>query len=160
MHRKFSRRLLLASILAALIAAPAAARQPPKAPTILFVCQYGTVKSPIARELLRRRAAERGIPVNVSARGITPERHLPVDLSKRLAAEGINPASEPLKRLRQHDVAAAEVLIAFDPIPSGFKPRRLIDWSDTPSMIGDYARARSELDARIDRLLDGLSKNR
>lgn len=151
------RELLLGAVLAASIISPGFARAPRQ---ILFVCQFGTVKSPIARELLRRRAAERGIAVTVRSRGITPEPHISAELKQRLAREGLNPAGDPLRRLKRSDLASADVVIAFDRLPAGFHPRKLEDWSDLPSMNNDYDRARSVLDARLDRLLDWLSAAR
>jgi hypothetical protein len=44
-----------------------AAKRPKR---VLFICQFGSVKSPIARELFRRRAKERGIAVIAWSRGI------------------------------------------------------------------------------------------
>jgi len=125
-----------------------------------LVCQFGTVKSPIARELLKRRAAQRHFQLEVAARGITPEQHITPDLLGRLTEDGINPAAEPLMKLSPQDVAAADLVISFDKLPPEYRPRELEDWSDLPSMVNDYARARSVLDARIDRLLDRLSKLR
>jgi protein-tyrosine-phosphatase len=127
-------------------------------PQILLVCQFGTVKSPIARELLKRRAAERHIPLRISARGITPQQHITPELLGRLAKDGINPAAEPLRKLGKKDIAAADLVIAFDRLPTEYRPRRLEDWSDLPSMLNDYDHARADLDARIDGLLSRLSR--
>lgn len=45
---------------------------------------------------------------------------------------------------------------AFNMI-DGRGARQLEDWSDLPSMVNDYDRARAALDARIEGLLDRLS---
>ena len=63
-----------------------------RVPTVLFICQAGTVKSAIARELMRRSAIARGVRVRVFSRGIAPEQHLSPQLKERLASEGINPS--------------------------------------------------------------------
>jgi hypothetical protein len=90
------RSMLFAAIAVALV--PGTAYSAPHIPPrILFVCQFGTVKSPIARELLKRRAAERGLAVKVAARGITPQHHMTPDLLARLERDGINPSAEPLR---------------------------------------------------------------
>ena len=149
------RNFLLAA--AAALGASATLAKPAKKPRILFVCQFGTVKSPIARELLKRLAAERGLSLVVAARGITPQQHISPELLQRLAADGINPAAEPLRQLRSRDVAAADLVIAFDTLPPSLHPRKLADWSDLPSMLNDYPRARAVLDQRIEQLLDSLS---
>jgi protein-tyrosine-phosphatase len=150
------RSLLLAAIAVALTATPGNAATP-RAPHVLLVCQYGSVKSAIARELLKRRSAQRGIALAVQSRGITPELHLPPELKERLAADKLNPEAQPLRRLKSRDVQSADLVIAFDKLPSQFHPRKLIDWTDLPSMVNDYANARAVLDARIDKLLDSLA---
>jgi len=147
---------------AAALALPhrATAKTSANPPHVLLVCQFGTVKSAIARELLKRRAAQRGVTLSVESRGITPQHHLPSELEQRLAADGINPAAEPLRQLQARDIAAADLVIGFDKLPSQFRPRRLLDWSDLPSMVNDYAKSRVILDARIDSLLDSLRSAR
>ena len=150
------RVFLLATASSALISRPVLAKVP-WGPHVLLVCQFGTVKSPIARELLKRRAAERGITLSASARGITPQEHITPDLVRRLAKDGINPAAEPLRQLRPSDIASADLVIAFDKLPPEYHPRRIQDWSDLPSMVSDYDHARAVLDARIEALLDTLA---
>jgi protein-tyrosine-phosphatase len=98
--------------------------------------------------------------VQVAARGITPEQHITPELLERLGREGINPAAEPLKKLGPEDVAAADLVIAFDKLPTDYHPRALEDWSDLPSMLKDYEHARVVLDARITTLLDHLARLR
>jgi protein-tyrosine-phosphatase len=151
------RSMLFAAIAVALV--PGTAYSAPHIPPrILFVCQFGTVKSPIARELLKRRAAERGLAVKVAARGITPQHHMTPDLLARLERDGINPSAEPLRKLRANDIAAADLVIAFDRLPANFRPRRFEDWSDLPSIVNDYDHARPILDARIERILQSLPR--
>jgi protein-tyrosine-phosphatase len=154
----FNRRALIAAFLvAAALPQILAAQSTAHSPKILFVCQMGTVKSPIARELLKRRATQRGMVVEVKARGITPEPHLSESLRQTLAADGIDAAAEPLEKLTAADVASADLVIVFDKLPPAFRPRAEWDWSDLPSMLNDYAKARADLDRRIDSLLDGLA---
>jgi len=158
MTSKLDRRSLLVAAMAVALTPTVANAATLRTPHILFVCQFGTVKSPIARELLKRRAAERDIALSVSARGITPERHITPQLLKRLSSDGIDPAAEPLRRLRKKDAASADLMIAFDKLPAGYQPRRFEDWSDLPSMVNDYDHARAVLDERIDKLLDRLAR--
>jgi protein-tyrosine-phosphatase len=158
MPTTIDRRSLLSALAAAAIAAPATGATRRSHPTkILFVCQYGSVKSPIARELLKRRAAQRGINVVVKARGITPERHLPEETRQSLASEGIDPTAEPLQQLAAADIEHADLVIFFDKLPPRYSPKHSRDWTDLPSIVNDYRAARESLDQRIDRLLDELS---
>lgn len=149
-------------LLGACAAAPKLARGTGAAPEVaskrvLFVCQFGSVKSPIARELAKRRAAERGLKIDFAARGITPEEHIASELARALVADRINPKAEPLQPLTAADVARADIVVAFDKLPAHLAAVDVRDWSSLPSMNKDYAAARADLMTRIDRLLDGLA---
>ena len=135
---------------------PASAKR--RVPRVLFVCQYGSVKSPIARELLRRRARERGIAVSTFSRGITPEAHLPSEIAATLLAEGIEPARDGLHRLLPIDVESADVVVYFNPMPAGFRAPRMLDWTAVPSVNQSYDAARADLNRRIEALLDELAR--
>ena len=87
-------------------------------PRVLFICQFGTAKSAIARELFKRRAAERGIPVAVASRGITPEPHLASSTRDELLTEGIVLGVQPVRKLRATDLRAADIVVVFNPLPA------------------------------------------
>jgi len=152
------RRTLILALLMAAIAVPAmGATRPARPAKILFVCQFGSVKSPIARELLKRRAAQLGIKVDVKARGITPELHLPEEIRRTLARDGIDPTAEPIQRLAAADIHGADLVIFFDELPARYTPKHSLDWTDLPSIVNNYRAARQSLDQRIDQLLKQLS---
>ena len=156
---KLDRRTVSAALAAAAFTSAVAAAKPvSKGPQILFICQFGTVKSAIARELLKRRSSERGLFVNVASRGITPEEHLSPDVEARLSADGIDPRAEPLRKLEQRDLDSADLVILFDRLPEGLRARNVRDWTDLPSMLNRYPEARADLDRRIDQLLDQLAR--
>lgn len=159
--KSFDRRsLLIRAVIVAFAPALGSAALASRSPRILLVCQFGTVKSPIARELLKRRAAERHVAIEVAARGITPQQHITPELLSRLTKDGINSAAEPLRKLGPDDIAGADLVIALDKLPAEYHPRRLEDWSDLPSMVNDYDHARAALDLRIDKLVERLSAGR
>ncbi|MEO6582508.1 MAG: hypothetical protein ABIN68_06865 [Sphingomicrobium sp.] len=139
-----------------MIGAQSAARPP----RILFVCQFGSVKSAISRELLKRRAAQRHIPLIVVSRGITPEEHLSPAIKSRLLLEHIDPAAEPLRKLRQADLDAADRVIIFDKLPARLRAEALEDWTDLPSILNNYPKARADLDRRIDAVLASLVRRK
>lgn len=153
----FTRRGALGGLLACTAAMPIGARSG-RVPRVLFVCQYGSVKSAIARELLRRRARERGIAVSVLSRGITPEAHLPGEIDAQLRKEGIDARREGLHRLLPIDAGAADVVVYFNPLPANFAASRTLDWTSVPSVVETYPAARADLDRRIDALLDSLAR--
>lgn len=144
-----SRRLALA--LAAFVFGKAAA---PRTPAIvLFVCQGGTVKSPVAREHLRRLAKASGSNVKAMSRGITPEDHMTPKLAATLKADGIDIDADPVLALTVEDLKAATVIVVFNALPPHFGTWQLRDWSDLPSMNEDYAAARAILLPRLEALL-------
>nr|WP_294004370.1 hypothetical protein [Sphingomonas sp.] len=125
---------------------------------LLFVCQFGSVKSAVAREWLRRRAAERHMPLTVESRGLTPEAHVSPALAAALKADGINSAADPLRQFAIRDAAAVDIVILFDKAPAVAALGKSRDWSDLGSMNADYPAARADLLQRIDRLLDEIGK--
>lgn len=132
----------------------------PLAPRVLFICQYGTAKSAIAREVFRQRAQARGIPVFAYSRGITPAEHISPTLRTRLLADGIDPAREPVQTLAQADIKSADIVVTFNPVPKTLRARRTLDWSSLPSMNDAYPRARADLLVRVDALLDRIRTER
>ncbi len=149
-----SRRSLAAGLL--WLAAPAVAKAACRAPGVLFVCPAGTVKSPIAREHLRRAAAARGLTVEVRSRGVEPADHVSPALAANLKADGIDTVTEPVRKLEAADIARADIVIAFDEaaLAPGMAHARL--W-DVPSWNSSYAEARAALTPRIDALVEELA---
>jgi protein-tyrosine-phosphatase len=138
--------------------APAAARAKPcPPPRVLFVCPAGSVKSAIAREQLKHRAATRRVAVSVQSRGVQPADHVTPELAARLAADGIDPKAEPLRSLAPSDVTAGEIVVTFDGAAQapGLSQARV--W-DIPSWIGQYDAAKAALDPKIEALLDELAR--
>ena len=146
------------SIVLALAAAPAAAFAAPCAPAkVLFVCPAGTVKSAIAREVLRSRAQAEGLAVDVASRGLSPEDHVSPALAASLRADGLDPAREPALALSPADVARADIVIAFDEAAGSPMLRSARAWR-TPSWNADYAVAKVDLAARMDALVAELRR--
>lgn len=147
------RRAVLAGIGLALGGGSATAACDPV--RVLFVCPAGSVKSAIAREVLKRRAADEGVSVVVSSRGLHPEDHVSPALAANLRRDGIDPASEPLRGLTPADVAQADIVIAFDEASDEPSLRSARAWK-TPSWNADYATAKADLDDRLTLLLAEL----
>lgn len=150
------RQLILGATMAAIVgcAAPVRADRPRK---VLFVCEHGSVKSPIAREHFRRIAARRGIAVRVTSRGVSPHEDVSPQLAQALAAEGIDPRREPLTALSRADLTDADVIAAFNPIPAALTAGLTLDlryWLDVPGMNADYVAARPRMLAHLEALAD------
>jgi protein-tyrosine-phosphatase len=144
------RRVLLGALC---LASPGmAAAKPCAPPSVLFVCPAGTVKSAIARETLRARAASAGVAVAVQSRGLHVEDHVSPTLAAALRADGVNPAAEPARPLQDADVDRADIVIAFDEAAQAPQLRHARVW-DIPSWNSDYRGAKAALAMRIDDLL-------
>ena len=153
-----SRRAVIFSAAAsALVGACASARRGPPA-VLLFVCQYGTAKSAIARELFRRRVRQRHLAIEAFSRGLTIEDHMTPDLRARLAADGINTELEMPQVLQPRDWQRASVVVAFNPLPMEVPRAKVRDWTDLPSITDDYANTRAILDRRLEALIDELAR--
>jgi protein-tyrosine-phosphatase len=152
----FDRRTILAigALLAALPLPAFAASNPP---VVLFICEFGTAKSAIARELFRKRAKERGIDVTAFSRGLQIEDHVSPPLKAKLDAEGIDTRRDGFAVLASKDVRAADMVITFATLPAAYQPRELLDWTALPSVNDAWPAARADLDKRIDRLLDTIA---
>lgn len=145
-----ARRTFVIGMGLALAAVGARAGCPPL--RVLFVCPAGSVKSAIARESFRRRAADQGVAVSVSSRGVHPEDHVSPALAAKLKRDGIDPAAEPLRGLAPADIAQADLVIAFDEAADEPSLRAARAWK-TPSWNTDYAAAKADLDGRLALLL-------
>ena len=151
---RLSRREVAVGILAAATAAQAhAAPCPPL--RVLFVCPAGTVKSAIARETLRRRAAAARVSVHVESRGLHPEDHVSAGLAANLRADGVDPAAEPVRTFSEADLGGADIVVAFDEAaqaPALWKARV---W-DIPSWNDHYEQAKAVLATNVDELIAEL----
>ena len=151
------RHAFLPSLLAlSVVLIPSAAAPQRSPPSVLFICQFGTAKSAIAREVFRRRARERGIEATTFSRGITPEEHVSPALRQRLEADGVDSTRDGLHRLSKEDLKAADIVVTFNPLPAGMHRTHTLDWSALPSMNDAYPLARANLQRRIDHLLDRI----
>ena len=152
----WTRRGWLAAALAVAVT-PAWVRALPAVPRrILFVCQAGTVKSPMARELFRDAARRRGIAIDAFSRGLAIVDHVSPDLRLRLTADHIDVSAEPAQLLASTDWQAALLVVAFNPLPAAVDRSDIIDWTDVGSMNYDYDRSLADLRNRINGLLDML----
>ena len=151
------RTVLAAMVLVPFTALPGIAEARPRAPRVLFICQFGSVKSAISRELFRRRAAERGITAIAVSRGIHPESHLDTQLRERLAGQSIDPARDGQHKLTRSDLRRADYTVLLDPLPPGWHGRVTRDWTDLGSFNQSYATEEPRVKAKIDQLLDEIA---
>lgn len=131
------------------------------APTVVFVCQKGSVKSVIAATHFAARARARGVPVRVSARAIAPVAELAPATLAGLAADGLTPIERAPVAVTTSDLAGASRVIAFEPLPTELAASaRTVDVWDVPPVSDGYDASRAEMVRRADRLLDELARAR
>jgi protein-tyrosine-phosphatase len=155
-HSNFSKRGTLIAGLASVMAAGCTSLRLGRQPVVLFVCEYGTAKSAIARELFRRKIKERGAAVEAFSRGLKIEDHVSPQLKSRLASEGIDTLRDVPTILQRADWERASVVVAFNPLPPAVPRTKMRDWTDLPSVNDDYTNAMAILDRRLVALLDEL----
>jgi protein-tyrosine-phosphatase len=155
---EISRRNLIGTALAVLMTSGCVGRQSRYVPVVLFVCQFGTAKSAIAREVFRAHARERRLAVNGFSRGITIEDHVTPQLRQNLAADGIDPLADKPELLTPGDWQRADIVVAFNPLPLAVPHTKVRDWTDLPSINDEYARTRALMDQRIGALLDEIAR--
>ncbi|WP_309645223.1 hypothetical protein [Phenylobacterium sp.] len=144
-------------LLGLLVSGPvSAANRPCAAPRVLFVCPAGTVKSAIAREHLRARAAARGVAVQASSRGVQVEDHVSAALAARLRADRVAIHAEPPRRLAAADIDDADLVIAFDDAMRAPGLERARTWK-IPSWNTSYEDAKAAQAPLIEALLDELA---
>lgn len=154
----YRRRVLIGALVALGGTIPVLLGASERPPRVLFICQFGTAKSAIARELFKRRAAQRGVPVVVFSRGITPEPHLASTTRDALLVEGIILDREEARKLRVTDLDVADIVVFFNPLPASFRRTTQRDWSAVPSVNDTFPLARTDLDRRIDLLIDEVTQ--
>jgi hypothetical protein len=151
-----NRRLLLMGLSA--FALPGATKPIPR---VLFICEFGTAKSAIAREFFRRRARERGIKVTAFSRGLKGiEDHVSPPLRQALVADDLDTRRDGFSKLAPRDLKATDMIVTFVPIPENLHWRELRDWTSLPSVNDAWPAARADLVQRIDALLDEIAKRR
>src|SRR5882757_9030738 len=118
-------------------------KSPEDKPTVVFVCEHGSAKSIIAASEFERMAKEKGLDLNILARGTNPDAEIPKLVRDGLKADGYEVGTlKPLK-VSDADLKGATKIVSFGPdlspwLPSGTK---VADWSATPSVSEDYQRA-------------------
>lgn len=147
------RRVLLA--IGAAAWPPGLARAACAPPRVLFVCPYGTVKSAIARETLRRRAAEAGVAVEARSRGVDIQDHVSPRLAAALRADGLDPAAEPARKLASADLTPGQIVVVFDEAAADARLAGARTW-DIPSWNDDYPGAKAALASRVTELVAEL----
>jgi arsenate reductase (thioredoxin) len=135
-------------------------KSPATKPTVVFVCEHGSAKSVIAATEFQHMAKERGLDLNVLARGANPDAEIPKLIRDGLKADGYDVGSQKPTKVSVKDFNGAVTIVSFGP---DLKPRLadgapVLDWSATPSVSEDYRTARNYIRQRLEILLKDFKK--
>jgi arsenate reductase len=127
-------------------------------PTVVFVCEHGSAKSIIAAAEFNRMAAERGLDLNILARGTNPDTEIPKLVRDGLKADGYDVEALKPTKVSAKDLKGATKIVSFGPdlTPWLTEGTTVADWSATPSVSEDYRRARDYIRKQLELLLKDL----
>ena len=127
--------------------------------TILFVCEHGSAKSVIAAAQFNDLANKKGLPYRAVARGIHPDKEIPLYVKSGLSAEGLDIQDSQPKPFTEKDVAKADLVITLGcalPAAKSAAAGKVLDWNDVPSPNENYQRASAAIAERVELLLKDL----
>src|SRR5258707_2058785 len=114
-------------------------KSPGSKPTVVFVCEHGSAKSIIAAAEFEHMAKERGLDLNILARGANPDAEIPKLVLDGLKADGYNLGDFKPTRVSEKDLKGAVKIVSFGPDLTRWLPGATVaDWSATTSLIEDY----------------------
>lgn len=157
-HPKLRNATLSLVLVAAAAAGPGAAPQAASAqsPHVVFVCEHGAAKSLIAMAYFNKLAAERGLAVRASFRGVDPQDALSVRAVAGLRADGLAVPDGRPAAIAAADVAGATHIFAIGcALPQmATASGKAQSWDDVPDDQG-YGPMRDAIVRHVRLLLDG-----
>jgi protein-tyrosine-phosphatase len=149
--------LLLLAAAAGSAAPPARAAE--KAPVVLFVCEHGAGRSPVAAAWFDRLAAERGLPHRAAFRGTTPSASLSAAASAGLSADGFLVDDWKPKAVSDDDLRAADAVVVMGcPLPGrDAVAEKVRDWDGMPGPGEGYEASRDAIRTRVEKLVEELA---
>ena len=149
--------LILSAVLSLTATAQRAGVQPP---TVLFVCEHGTVRSLLAKVLFEEYAREVGLRMNAVSRGTHADSIVPQWMQQGLSADHVALGPWRPQTLHPEDLADAAYVVSFD-VPlsatNGARVRRE-QWDGLPSVSRDYTSGRDAIKLRVHALVDSLKR--
>lgn len=139
----------------------AAQPAPQPAPTILFVCEHGAGRSPIAAAYFDRLAREKGLPHRARFRGTSPDASLSPVAREGLRRDGFDVSASTPAPVTPDDLRQAErVIVMGCPLPGrAAVAGKVTDWDGVPGPGGGYDAARDAIRARVEKLVADLASS-
>jgi arsenate reductase len=128
--------------------------------TIVFVCEHGSAKSVIAATHFNDLAQKNGLPYRAVARGVHPDKEIPLYVKNGLAGEGLTIHDQQPIRFSEEEARGAERVVTLGcalPSATSARARQLQDWKDVPSPSENYEKASRNIAERVTLLLRSLS---
>lgn len=146
------------SLAAAFSGAPAASQQAPPL-RVLFLCPHGAAKSVLGAAYFEQMAAERGLRVEVDARGTDPDPAVSPAVARLLRDQGYAVPVETPKAVTATDITAADVVVSLGCKLDGFPaPRRAIRHWDVPGPGENLAASSQAIRQHVRDLVDQLRR--
>ena len=124
---------------------------------VIFVCEHGAAKSVIAATYLNKFAQEKGLRIQVLARGTSPDAGLSGYAVAGLLADGLVPNQLTPQKLSAEEVEAADRVIAFCDLTDVNPVKNNIEyWDSVPTVSEDYAKARDIIIAKLEAMMKDL----
>jgi protein-tyrosine-phosphatase len=122
---------------------------------VVFVCEHGAAKSPVAAAWLNRLANEADAPLRAIARATDPELDLSPAALSGLEADGIADRAWAPQRLDPDDLRTAWRIISFGPDLTDIAPAdAALDTWTVPAVSDGYEAARDAIVEKLAGLID------
>lgn len=126
-------------------------------PQIVFVCDHGAALSVVSAAYFNKMARERHLDLHAIARGTTPQKDISVTAREGLKADGVAVETKQPQALSARDVARAQRIVAFCPIPAKYSKKVPVEnWSEVPWTPESYGVARDAILKRLEELIKNL----
>jgi arsenate reductase len=122
---------------------------------VLFICEHGYAKSLVAALHCERIAASRGIAVRAFSRGVDPGARVPAPIAAGLVSDGFDVSQfVPSRPTREEIANAAYVVLIGADVDVSERVDPVLRWDGISALSENYDRARGEIVAEVNSLLD------
>lgn len=127
---------------------------------ILFVCEHGAARSPIAAAYFNKIAEEQNLNYRAVFRGTDPNDSLTPGTSRGLEDDSLNINGWTPKMVSENDIKEAYKVVTFDLTLPSTSPTSLPleEWNGTPPISKDYDIARDIIVEKVNKLIETLPR--
>jgi hypothetical protein len=125
---------------------------------IIFVCEHGAALSVVSAAYFNKIAREEHLNFYAVARGTIPQTNVAASAREGLKADGVPYETKRPQALSSMDVAHAQRVVAFCPIPAKYSGIAPVEtWDDVPAMGANYGLARDAILKHLRELIRQLN---